>query len=67
MFDEVLYEVVVEKIRVSHDGRQDPRWNETLDCTSVDDGFEYLTIHGKEKTEMKAQNFQLTVAEHQND
>src|SRR6266571_1803015 len=26
--DGILYVVVAEAIRVSHDGRQDPRWNE---------------------------------------
>lgn len=63
----VLYVVAVEKIRVSHDGRRDPRWNEKLDYTSRDDGFEDSTIHGKEMIELKAQNFQSTIAEHQND
>jgi hypothetical protein len=67
MIDGVLYVVAVETIRVSHDGRRDPRWNEKLDYTSRDDGFEDSTIHGKEMIELKAQNFQSTVAEHQND
>lgn len=64
MIDGVLYEVVVEAIRVSHDGRQDPMWNETLDYTSVDDLFEDLTSHC---TEMIETSFQSTIAVHQND
>jgi hypothetical protein len=67
MVDGVLYVVVVETIRVSHDGRRDPRWNEKLGYTSRDDGFEDLTIHDREMIELKAQYFQSTVAEHQND
>jgi hypothetical protein len=56
MIDGVLYEVVVETIRVSHDGRRDPRWNEKLDYTSGDDLFENLASHDVE-----------TIAGHQND
>jgi len=67
MIDEVLYLGVVEAIRVSHDGRRDPMWNEKLDYTSGDDLFEDLANHGKEMVEMKVQNFQSTIAEHQND
>jgi hypothetical protein len=63
MIDGVLYVVVVEAIRVSHDGRRDPRWNETLDYTSGDDLFEDLASHGKEMIE----HFRSTIAEHQND
>jgi hypothetical protein len=37
MIDEVLYVVGVEAIRVSHDGRRDPRWNGKLGYTSGDD------------------------------
>jgi hypothetical protein len=63
MIDGVLYVVVVEAIRVSHDGRRDPRWNETLDYTSGNDLVDDLAIHDKEMIE----NFQSTIAEHQND
>jgi len=64
MIDWVLYVVMVVEIRVSHDGRRDPRWNETLDYTSGDDLFEDSASHGKE---MKVENFQSTIAEHQYD
>jgi hypothetical protein len=59
----VLYVVVVETIRVSHDGLRDPRRNGKLDYTSQDDGFEDSTIHGKEMIEL----FQSTIAVHQKD
>lgn len=64
---EVLYVVGAEAIRVSHDGRQDPRWNEKLGYTSGDDGLEDSAIHDVEMIEMKVENFQSTIAEHQND
>ena len=62
-----LYVVAGETIRVSHDGRRDPRWSGTLDYASGDDWLEYLMSHCKEMDETKVQNFQLTIAEHQND
>jgi len=48
MIDGVLYVVAVETIRVSHDGRRDPRWNEKLGYASGDDWLEGLTSHGWE-------------------
>ena len=63
----VLYVAAVETIRVSHDGRRDPRWNGTLDYASGDDWLEDLTSHCREMIEMKVQSFQSTNAEHQND
>jgi len=49
MIDGVLYVVAVETIRVSHDGRRDPRRNEKLGYASGDDRLEDLTSHGLEK------------------
>ena len=57
MIGEVLYAVVEVVIGVSHDGRQDPKWNGRLGYTSEDDVFECLTSHGTETN--------LLIAEHQ--
>jgi hypothetical protein len=42
MIGEVLCEVVEVAIGVSHDGRQDPKWNGRPGYTSEDDVFECL-------------------------
>jgi hypothetical protein len=57
MIGEVLFEVAEEAIGVSHGGRQDPKWSGRPGYTSVDDGFECLTSHGRET--------RLLIAEHQ--
>lgn len=60
---EGLYEVVVEEIGVSHDGRRDPKMSGKLDYTSEDDVPTGLTSHGGK---MKVLYFHAAVAEHQN-
>jgi hypothetical protein len=57
MIGEVLCEVAEVAIGVSHDGRQDPKWNGKPGYTSEDDVFEGLRSHGRETN--------LLIAEHQ--
>jgi hypothetical protein len=48
MIGGVLCEVAEVVIGVSHDGRQDPKWNGRPGYTSEDDVFECLRSHGRE-------------------
>jgi len=63
---EGLYEVGVEEIGVSHDGRRDPMGNGKPGYTSEDDVPMGLTSHGGKTRLMKVLYFHAAVAEHQN-
>jgi hypothetical protein len=53
---EVLCEVAEVVIGVSHDGRQDPKWNGKPGYMSEDDLWEDLTGHGKVTIEQLQDN-----------
>jgi hypothetical protein len=64
MNGEVLCGVAEVAIGVSHDGRQDPKWNGKPGYMSEDDLLGRLSGHCRE-TSLKAQNDHVLIAEHQ--